>query len=82
MSGDELAKLKSQLRTVLKQVSRRASVLAAAEERAARVPQTLAEMDALEQKLSEAMDELRARRAQIQNAASSTTEKKGTGDKQ
>jgi hypothetical protein len=81
MSNDELAKLKSQLRGVLQQVSRRASVLAAAEERAALIPQTLAEVDALEQKLSEAMDELRARRTQIQNAAGSTAETKGTGDK-
>jgi hypothetical protein len=81
MSSDELAQLKSQLRGVMQQVSRRASVLAAAEERAALIPQTLAEVDALEQKLSEAMEELRVRRTQIQNAAGSTAETKGTGDK-
>jgi hypothetical protein len=78
MGGDELARLKSQLRVVLQQVGQRASVLAAAEERAALVPQTLAQVDALEQKLTEAMDELRARRAQIQKAS----DQQGTKDKQ
>jgi hypothetical protein len=77
MSGGELAKLKSQLRVVLQQVSQRASVLAASEERAALIPQTLAQVDALEQKLSEAMDELRVRREEIQKA----TEQRSTEDK-
>lgn len=78
MGSDELYKLKSQLRVVLKQVSQRATVLAAAEERAALEPQTLAQVDALEQKLSEALDDLRARRAEIQKAS----EQKDTKEKQ
>ena len=69
MAAGDLAKLKAQLRLAMKQVSQRESVLAAAAEARAAVPQTLAQVDALEQKLSEAMEELRARRAEIQKAA-------------
>lgn len=81
MAAGDLANLKSQLRLAMQQVSQRESELAAAEESAAMVPQTLAQVDALEQKLTEAMEELRARRTAIQTAAgtaspSSTDDKK------
>ena len=81
MAPGDLANLKTQLRMAMQQVSQREVDLAAMEESAAIVPQTLAQVDALEQKLTEAMEELRARRAEIQKAAgtagpASTYEKK------
>ncbi|MGI8990600.1 MAG: hypothetical protein ACR2I2_13605 [Bryobacteraceae bacterium] len=77
MAAGDLAKLKSQLTLAMQQVGKRENLLAAAAERNAIVPQTLAQVDALEQKLSEAMEELRARRAEIQK----TAEPKGADDK-
>jgi hypothetical protein len=77
MAGSQLASLKAQLRAAMQQVSRRESVLAAAAEARAVVPQTLAQVDALEQKLTEAMDELRTRRAEIQKAAGASDTKSG-----
>ena len=69
MAAGDLARLKSQLQLAMQQVNQRESALAAAAEAQAVVPQTLAQVDALQQKLSEAMDELRARRAEIQKSA-------------
>ena len=80
MAAGDLATLKSQLRLAMQQVSQREMELAAAEESAAAVPQTLAQVDALEQKLTGALDELRARRAAIQ-AAGGTAGPGGTDDK-
>ena len=51
---------------VLQQVNQREEALRAAAEGAALQPQTIAEVDALETKLSEALDELRSRRAELQ----------------
>jgi hypothetical protein len=68
MAASDLAKLKSQLQLAMQQVSQRENVLGAAAEAQATVPQTLAQVDALQQKLSEAMDELRARRDWIQKS--------------
>lgn len=72
MAAGDLANLKAQLRLTIQRVSQRENVLAAATEARAIVPQTLEQVDALEQKLSEAMEELRARRAEIQKAAAPT----------
>jgi hypothetical protein len=69
MAAGDLARLKVQLQSVLQQIGRRETVLAAAAEAQAVVPQTLEQIDALQQKLSEAMEELRARRAEIQKSA-------------
>jgi hypothetical protein len=69
MSAGQLVILKNQLRTAMKQVASREQELAAAAERRAMVPQTVEQVDALEKKLSEALEELRARRAELQKAA-------------
>lgn len=69
MAPGELRRLKAQLRTTRQQVSQREKVLAAAAEQRAIVPQTVEQVDALEKKLSEALEELRARRAELQKAA-------------
>jgi len=53
----------------MKQVSEREKALAAAAEKRAVVPETVEQVDALEKKLSEALEELRARRAELQKAA-------------
>ena len=71
MAAGDLANLKAQLRLTIQRVNQRENVLAAVAEAKAIVPQTLEQVDALEQKLSEAMEELRARRAEIQKAAAS-----------
>ncbi len=81
MAASDLAKLKTQLSLAMKQVSQRESVLAAAAEAKAVVPQTLAQVDALEQKLSEAMEELRARRVEIQKAAGPANKKSADDEK-
>ena len=75
MAVGDLARLKAQLQSVLQQIGRRETVLAAAAEAQAVVPQTLEQIDALQQKLSEAMEELRARRAAIQKSAESAASK-------
>jgi hypothetical protein len=75
MSATDLAKLKMQLKLAMQQVSRREKALAAAAEAQAIVPQTVEQIDALQQKLTEAMDELRARRAEIQKSAAPETAK-------
>jgi prefoldin subunit 5 len=59
----------------MQQVSQRENVLAAASEAQAIVPQTLAQVDALQQKLTEAMDELRTRRAEIEKNAAPAAQK-------
>lgn len=69
MAAGDLAILKNQLLLAMQQVNQRESVLVAAAEADAIVPQTVAQVDALQQKLSEAMDELRARRGELQKAA-------------
>jgi hypothetical protein len=69
MAAGDLATLKAQLRRAMQQVGQREKALAAMAERGAIVPQTVAQVDALEKKLSEAMEELKARRAEIENAA-------------
>jgi hypothetical protein len=66
MAADDLAVLKNQLRIAMQQVDRREETLRAAAQGAALQPQTISEVDALEKKLSEALDELRARRAELQ----------------
>ena len=66
MAADDLAVLKDQLRIAMQQVDRREEALRAAAQGAALQPQTIAEVDALEKKLSEALDELRTRRAELQ----------------
>jgi hypothetical protein len=81
MAAKELAVLKNQLRRTMQQVSRRENVLAAAAEQGAIVPQTIAQVDALEQKLSEALEELRARRAELQKAAPAEGKKGRHGEK-
>ena len=80
MGSADLAKLKAQLQSAMRRVSQREGVLAAAAEAQAVVPQTVAQIDALQQKLTEAMDELRARRAEIQKTAAPATPK-GADDK-
>jgi len=75
MGATDLAKLKMQLKLAMQQVSRREKALATAAEAKAIVPQTVEQIDALQQKLTEAMDELRARRAEIQNSAAPETAK-------
>jgi len=77
MPAHELGVLKNQLRFAMQQVNQREGVLQAAAERAARQPQTIAEVDALEKKLSDALEELRSRRAELQKAA----EEKAKADK-
>jgi hypothetical protein len=79
MGVDSLALLKRQLRAAMQQVGRREKAIDAAAERAALVPQTVAEVDKLEKKLSEAMEELRKRRAALQKtpAARKPPRKKG-----
>jgi adenylosuccinate lyase len=72
MAANNLAQLKSQLRTALQQVAQRENVLAAAAEKRAIVPQTIAQVDALTTKLTEALEELRARRAELEKAAEPT----------
>lgn len=69
MPAADLALLKSQLQSAMGQVSRREKVLQGAAERATRVPQTVAQVDALEKLLSDALDELRTRRAELQKTA-------------
>jgi len=69
MAPGELQRLKTQLRATMQQVSQREKVLAAAAEKGAIVPQTVEQVDALEKKLSEALEELRQRRAELQKAA-------------
>jgi chromosome segregation ATPase len=81
MAAGDLANLKAQLHLAMKQVAERETALAAAAEARATVPQTLAQVDALEQKLSEAIEELRARRAEIQKAAGPAGKKGGAGEK-
>ena len=66
MAADDLAVLKNQLGIAMQQVDRREEALRAAAQGAALQPQTIAEVDALEKKLSEALDELRTRRAELQ----------------
>jgi hypothetical protein len=66
MAAGDLAVLRNQLRVAMQQVDRREEALRAAAQAAALQPQTIAEVDALEKKLSEALDELRARRAELQ----------------
>ncbi len=68
MGADDLAVLKTQLRLAMQQVDQREETLRTAAEGAALQPQTIAEVDALETKLSEALDELRARRAKLQKS--------------
>jgi hypothetical protein len=82
MAAGDLARLKNQLQLAMQQVNQRENVLAAAAEAQAIVPQTLAQVDALQQKLGEAMEELRARRAEIQkNAAPAPAEPTVSEDK-
>lgn len=66
---------------VLQQVNQRGEVLRAAAERAALQPETIAEVDALETKLSEALNELRSRRAELQKAADAEGKASDSGDK-
>jgi hypothetical protein len=66
MDADNLALLKNELRIAMQQVDQREEALQAAAQGAALQPQTIAEVDALEKKLLEALDELRARRAELQ----------------
>jgi hypothetical protein len=81
MAAGDLARLKSQLQVAMQQVNQRESVLAAAAEAQAIVPQTLAQIDALQQKLTEAMEELKARRADIQKSAEPAAPKPPDGTK-
>ena len=85
MAPAQLRRLKAQLRTAMQQVSQREKVLAAAAEKGAVVPQTVEQVDALEKKLSEALYELRARRAELQKAAATkaqeSNKKAGRRDK-
>jgi hypothetical protein len=81
MAAGDLARLKSQLQVAMQQVNQRESVLAAAAEAQAIVPQTLAQIDALQQKLTEAMEELKARRADIQKSAEPAAPKPADGTK-
>jgi hypothetical protein len=76
MAAGDLAVLKNQLVLAMRQVSQRENVLQRAAEAAARQPQTVAEVDALEKKLSDALEELRQRRTQLQQ----TEEKGSQGD--
>jgi hypothetical protein len=69
MRIEELALLKKQLQITMQQVAQRERVLATAAEQQAAVPRTVEQVDALEKKLSEALEELRARRAELQKAA-------------
>jgi hypothetical protein len=69
MAPGDLQRLKAQLRATMQQVSQREKVLADTAEKRAIVPQTLEQVDALEKKLSEALDELRARRTELLRAA-------------
>ena len=69
MAPAELARLKSQLRQTMQQVKQREQALAAAAEQRAVVPQTIDQVEALEKKLSEALEELRQRRSELQKSA-------------
>ncbi len=75
MAAADLVVLKNQLRLAMQQVIRREAVLQRGAEAAALQPQTVVEVDALEKKLSEALEELRRRRAELQK--SSEKEEKG-----
>jgi hypothetical protein len=68
MDAGDLAVLRNELRIAMQQVDRREEALRAAAQGAALQPQTIAEVDALEKKLSEALDELRTRRAELQKS--------------
>jgi hypothetical protein len=68
MGVDDLERLKTQLRSTMKMINQREQVLAAAADRRAMEPQTVEQIDALEKMMSEAMDELRARRLKISQA--------------
>jgi hypothetical protein len=83
MNAAELSLLKSQLRQTMQQMSERHKTLATMAEQRAIVPQTVAQVDALEQKLKEALEELRARRAELQKQAETkgkTTDKEGKAE--
>jgi hypothetical protein len=77
MSAAQLARLKSQLRVAMKQVAQRENVLATAAEKRAVTPHTVEQVDALEKKLSQALDELRARRAELKKAAEAKSKESG-----
>jgi hypothetical protein len=81
MAGGDLVVLRDQLHLAMQQVNQREEVLRAAAERAALQPETIAEVDALETKLSEALNELRARRAELQKAAGAQGQASDSGDK-
>jgi hypothetical protein len=70
MNAQALARLKDQLRTTMQQVGRREQALAARVEANAIEPKTVEQFDALETKLTEALEELRARRTQLQKGES------------
>ena len=69
MAAKDLARLKNQLHAAMQEIRRRENVLAHAAEKRAIVPKTISQVDALEEKLSGALEELRARRAELQKAA-------------
>jgi hypothetical protein len=79
MQANELAVLKAQLRLAMRQVTQREEVLRRAADQMARQPRTIAEVEALQKKLGEAMEDLRARRAEIQKKGEtrSSDDKKG-----
>lgn len=63
-----LAALKEQLAVAMQQIEQRNDVLRRRAEETARSPQTLAEVDALERGLTQALEELQARRAELEQA--------------
>jgi hypothetical protein len=68
LGADDLDRLKKQLQSTMKRVNQREEQLLAAGQKPVE-PQTVEQIDALEEKLSEAMQELRSRRAEILKVA-------------
>lgn len=69
MAPAQLARLKEQLRASAARIKKRESVLAEAAEKKALEPRTVEQVDSLEKLLSEALEALRARRAELQKSA-------------
>jgi hypothetical protein len=72
MSVDELERLKCQLAEVLKKVDQREEQLRREADGAAKQPETLGEVEDLERRLKDALDELRKKRDELQRAGKST----------
>jgi hypothetical protein len=73
----QLAALKEQLAVAMQQIEQREAELRRRDEQAARSPQTVAEVDALERELTQALEELRARRAELEQAPAPGTPRGG-----